>query len=170
MNVKVIMYPAVTLDGFIADTNGECYSWISTEDESYYEAAIKQAGCAIVGRRTYEQYKDDYPTSYGTMTYVHTTRPETDQERITFVAGTPAEVLAQVAADGFSTVILSGGGDTNGMFATAGLIDEIVIAHYGVTLGSGVPLFGKYAPMLRLELLSSTQDVPGIIKSRYRVV
>lgn len=169
--MKVIMYPAVTLDGFIADLNGECYSWISEEDEKYYEEAIKSAGCCLVGRKTYDQYKDAYPLSNGATSFVYTTSHEqTDENRVKFVRGTPKEVLQQIKSYGFSEVILSGGGDVNGAFAEAGLIDEIVISIYGVTLGEGIPLFGNYKPKLKLSLISSNQDVPGIVKNHYRVI
>lgn len=164
------MYPAVTLDGFIADKAGECYSWISDEDEEHYEAAIKHAGCSLVGRRTYEQYKDDYPAHNGTTTFVYTHSTEMqDEDTIKFVHGTPESVIDQIQAHGFSEVILSGGGELNGLFAEAGLVDEIIISCYGVTLGEGIPLFGGYAPKLRLRLIETSQAVPGIVKNHYIV-
>jgi len=169
--MKVIMYPAVTLDGFIADLNGECYSWISEDDEKFYEEAIKNAGCCLVGRKTYDQYIDSYPLSNGATSFVYTTSQEQpDQDKVKFVRGTAEEVLQQIAGCGFSEVILSGGGDINGIFAEAGLINEIVISIYGVTLGEGIPLFGAYKPKLKLSLISSNQDVPGVVKNHYEVI
>ncbi len=142
------MYPAVTLDGFIADLNG-----------------------ALVGRKTYEQYADDYPAKNGSITFVYTTSTDQqDQEKVKFVRGTPEEVLRQAESFGFTEIIISGGGEVNGSFAEAGLVDEIIVSCYGVTLGEGIPLFGSHKPKLRLELLSSTQDVPGIVKNHYKVL
>lgn len=165
------MYPAVTLDGFIADLNGECYSWINDEDEAFYEAAIEKAGCALIGRKTYEQYIDDFPSKNGSTTFVYTTSSEQqDQDKIKFLRGTPEKVLEQIEASGFKEVILTGGGELNGSFAEAGLIDEAIVSCYGVTLGEGIPLFGSHKPKLKLKLLSSTQDVPGIVKNHYKVV
>lgn len=116
--MKAIMYPAVTLDGFIADLNGECYSWISDEDEALYEEAIKKAGCALVGRKTYEQYKEDYPMKNGAMTFVYTAQTGfEDQEKVKFLNGSPEEALQKIESLGFNEVILSGGGDLNGTFA-----------------------------------------------------
>ncbi|HSX07547.1 MAG TPA: hypothetical protein VLG11_01505 [Candidatus Saccharimonadales bacterium] len=48
--MKATLYPAITLDGFIADPNGECYSWISDEDEEDYTQAIANAGCVFETR------------------------------------------------------------------------------------------------------------------------
>lgn len=169
--MKVIMHPAVTLDGFIADLDGECYSWISEDDEALYEAMVQQVGCSLVGRKTYEQYLEDFPSKNGSTTFVYTTsNNQQDQDKIKFVTGTPNEVLEQIQTQGFSEVILTGGGDVNGSFAKAGLVNEIIVSCYGVTLGEGIPIFGKYKPKLKLELLSSTQDIPGIVKNHYRVL
>lgn len=164
------MYPAVTLDGFISDLDGQCYQWISDEDEAHYKQAIKNAGCAIVGRKTYEQYIDGYPER-DAVTFVYTHRADyKDTDNVKFVTGSPADVLKQVEAHGFSEVILSGGGEVNGAFAEAGLVSEILISIYGLTLGKGIPLFGTYQPKLNLELLSTSQPATGIVKNHYRVV
>lgn len=171
VSVKVILYPAVTLDGYIADLNGECYSWISEEDEAFYDAAIKKAGCSLVGRKTYEQYIDDFPPKNGSTTFVYTTAEnKQDSDKIKFVHGSPAEVLQQIASHGFEEVIVSGGGEVNGALAAAGVVDEIIVSIYGVILGEGVPLFGSHKPQLRLELISSSQQVPGIVKNHYKVI
>ncbi|HSX05422.1 MAG TPA: dihydrofolate reductase family protein [Candidatus Saccharimonadales bacterium] len=169
--MKVIMYPAITLDGFISDLNGECYSWINDEDEQGYTDAIAKAGCVLLGRKTYEQYIDDFPVKSGATTFVYTSRTDQqDQDKIKFVCGTPEEVIEQIAGYGFLELVVSGGGEVNGAFAEAGLVDEIVISIYNLTLGEGIPLFGSHKPKLKLKLLSTRQEVEGITKNHYRVV
>jgi dihydrofolate reductase len=168
--MKVTMYPAITLDGFIADPNGECYSWISEEDEANYEQAVKEAGCLLIGRKTYEQYKDEYPLKSGATTFVFTHgQDEEDQDKIKFVTGTPEEVLRQIADTGFNEVVIGGGGEVNGAFAEAGLIDEIIISIYNVTIGEGIPLFGSHKPKLKLKLLATSNELEGIVKNHYEV-
>jgi dihydrofolate reductase len=164
------MYPAVTLDGFIADLDGECYSWINDEDEAAYEAAIKTAGCDLIGRKTYEQYIDEY-LKKDTTTFVYTTRTDLeDLKNIKFINGTPKEASRHIEELGFKEIILSGGGEVNGAFADAGLVNEIIISIYGITLGEGIKLFGSHAPKLKLKLLSTSQDVPGVVKNHYQVL
>lgn len=168
--MKAILYPAITLDGFISDLDGKCYSWISNEDEEYYAQAIAKAGCVLLGRKTYEQYPEDFPPKSGATAFVWTTRlDQQDQERVKFVRGTPKEVLQQIAARGFSEVIVSGGGEVNGSLAEASLIDEMIVSIYSVTIGEGIPLFGSHKPKLKLELLSTTNDIDGIVKNHYKV-
>ena len=165
------MYPAITLDGFISDLNGECYSWISSEDEEHYNHAIAKAGCVLLGRKTYEQYPEDFPPKSGATAFVWTTRiDQQDQERVKFVRGTPQQVLQQIDDHGFSEVIVSGGGEVNGSLAEAGLIDEIIVSIYNVTIGEGIPLFGSHKPKLKLKLLSTTNDIEGVVKNHYEVI
>ena len=169
--MKVIMYPAITLDGFISDLDGECYSWISDEDEEQCNQAIAKAGCVLVGRKTYEQYPEDLPPKSGATAFVWTARTDQqDQERVKFVRGTPQEVLQQIAQHGFSEVIVSGGGEVNCSLAEAGLVDEIIVSIYNVTIGEGIPLFGSHKPRLKLRLLSTKQEIEGIVKNHYKVV
>lgn len=164
------MYPAITLDGFISDLQGECSSWISEEDEENYNQAIAKAGCVLLGRKTYEQYKDDFPPKSGATVFVYTSRTDQqDQDKIIFLRGTPQEIIQQIADHGFSEVIVSGGGEVNGALAAAGLIDEIVVSIYSLTLGEGIPLFGSHKPKLRLKLLSTAQEIEGIVKNHYKV-
>ncbi len=169
--MKAIMYPAVTLDGFIADLNGECYSWISDEDEENYTQAIAKAGCVLLGRKTYEQYPEDFPPKSGATAFIWTTNADQqDYERVKFVRGTPQEVLQQIADHGFSEVIVGGGGEVNGSLAEAGLIDEIIVSIYNVTIGEGILLFGSHKPKLKLKLLETTNEIEGIVKNRYEVM
>ena len=169
-DLKVIMYPALTLDGFIADLNGECYSWINDEDEACYIQAIAKAGCVLLGRKTYEQYPHDFPPESGATAFIWTTREDLqDQEKVKFVRGTAQNVLQQIAEAGFSEVIVGGGGEVNGSLAEAGLVDEIIVSIYNVTIGEGIPLFGSHKPKLKLRLLGTINEIDGIVKNHYEI-
>src|SRR5207302_1253437 len=101
----------------------ECYSWINPADEARYEAALVQCSCELVGRKTYEQYIDNYASRKEVMTFVYTSQSQfQDTEKIKFVHGDPQEVLRKIEGYGFSEVIHSGGGELNGLLADANLI------------------------------------------------
>ena len=57
--MKTIMYPAISLDGFIAKPDGDSFSWVNQEDEARYDEAVKRYGCVLAGHKTYEEYKED---------------------------------------------------------------------------------------------------------------
>lgn len=169
--MKVILAPAVTVDGFLADLNGDCYSWISPADEARYNKKRREIGCELVGRKTYEQYKDSYDTQADATIYVYTSRTSyADSERVKFIGGDIHMALARIESDGFVAALVSGGGELNGMLASAGVLSEIFLSYHPLTLGEGIPLFGSYSPRLTLELLSLNQDAPGIVQHHYRVV
>ena len=165
------MYPALTLDGFIADLDGDSDSWADDGVESEYEAEVKRCGCVIIGGKTYLQYKSDFDSGEDATTFVCTNNPDyQDTEKLKFIHGTPQEMLNIVEQHGFSEAILSGGGEINGLFASAGLVDEIIVSVYPLTLGQGIPLFGSYHPRLKLQLISSQQGNVGITQNHYKVV
>jgi len=169
--MKVILAPAVTLDGFLADANGECYTWINPADEARYNKRRSEIGCELVGRKTYEQYKDSYDMQSNVTIYVYTSKTSyADTPRVKFISGDIHTALSHIKNDGFTTVLVSGGGELNGVLASAGVINEIFLSYHPLTLGKGIPLFGSYNPQLSLELLSTNQDVPGVVQHHYRVV
>jgi dihydrofolate reductase len=166
--MKIIWYPAITLDGFIATETGDS-DWISEADDRMFEAEAKQAGCVVVGKTTFDQYKGSIYPIPNTTTYVVTNRandlPQT--QNIKYV-GPDAEVICErIAKDGFASALLSGGGETNGLFAKAGKIDEAIISIYPVVLGSGIKMFGSYTPKLSLKLVSSQGIGEGVVQNRY---
>jgi dihydrofolate reductase len=167
--MKVILYPAISLDGFIAHLNGDS-DWVTAEDEALFAKEVQNAGCVIVGNRTFKQYKDSIYPIANAITFVCTSQPLPSTENIKYVTGTVTEILAQVQAAGFTTAILSGGADTNRRFAEAQAIDELIVSSYPQILGRGLSLFGGLEMEVRLELLDTKPLQSGIIQNRYRIL
>lgn len=166
--MKITLRPSVTLDGFIANPEGECYSWINSDDEARYDRAVRQCGCELVGRRTYEQYKSDFDKRTGVITYVYTNkRVLTDTENVRFIGGHIRDAVKVIEGDGFSELIVSGGGELNGLLASEGLIQEAHLSIHPVFIHDGIPLFGTYKPDFKLELLSINTDVQGVVQAIY---
>jgi dihydrofolate reductase len=165
------MYPAVSVDGFIADKSGECYSWIDPEDEEDYRRAVKRAGCRIMGRKTYEQYKDEMPKNDDFVTYVYTSSDKyKDQEQINFVSGSLEDVVSEIEEYGFKELVVTGGGELNGGLMNLGLVDEIIMSVHPILLGGGVRLFGSYPFDARLKLLATQTRPSGVVVNRYTVL
>lgn len=166
------MQPAISLDGFVAKLNGDSDSWVNPADEARYQAEVKRCGSLIVGRTTYEQYKEDFK-AYGkdVMLFVCTTdKSQQDTANVTFVNGSAEEIIQDISERGYDELVVCGGGEVNGMLAKAGLVDEIVISIQPVVLGEGIPLFGSHKPMLKLELTSINQDIEGVVQNHYKVI
>jgi dihydrofolate reductase len=169
--MKITLRPSITTDGYIADKNGECYSWINPEDEDRYDLAVKTCGCEIVGRKTYEQYKEDFEGRSNVTTFVYTNQKTfKDTDAIKFVGGSPQDAINYIEMLGFKETIVSGGGELNGLLASAGLINEIHLSIHPISLGQGIKLFGSYDTKLTLKLLSVNTDVKDVVQTIYKVL
>lgn len=169
--MKITLRPSLTADGYLANLEGECYSWINPADEIRYDEAVKKCGCEIVGRKTYDQYKDDFLARTDVTTFVYTNHTSySDIEKIKFIGGSAKELVQQIEALGFTEAIVSGGGELNGLLASEGLLDELHLSVHPMTLGQGIKLFGSYDVRLKLELLGVNMEVVGVIQSIYKVI
>ncbi len=171
--MKILCYPAISLDGFIAKSDGDS-NWVSPEEEHLFAEEVRKAGCVIVGRRTFEQYKDViYPLAEGT-TFVCTSRSQSFDSStypgVKCVGGSVETIIKEIEAAGFTSAILSGGAETNGRFAQAQAINEILISIYPHLFGTGLPIFGQHQIQLRLSLLSTRQLSEGVVQNRYQVI
>ncbi len=167
--MKVIMHPAISLDGYVAKSDGDS-SWVNQEDETRYRNAVEKCGGVIVGNTTYEQFKHDFESYNNVVTFVCTTKPKQNAEKIKFVKGTAEDIVKEIEKYNLDEVVICGGGDINGLFASAGLVDEIVVSIQSLILGDGIPLFGKYKPNMKLKLLDTNNEIDGVVQNRYLVV
>lgn len=168
--MRLIWYPAVTLDGFIATAEGNS-DWVIPDDDRLFTQLVQSAGAIVMGRRTFDQYHSHGNPFPKAKTYVLTNNHHlaSNDPAVAFVTGGPLEVMRRLHADGYQQAVLSGGGDTNGLFARAGLIEEAWISVYPLTLGAGIPLFGGYPTALRLTLIETRELPGGVTHHRYEV-
>lgn len=168
--MKITLRPSVTADGFIADENGECYSWINPQDEERYDQTVKACGCEIVGRKTYEQYKDEFNQRSGIITFVYTNQSHfKNTDTIKFISGPIEDAVSRIEQLGFKELVVSGGGELNNLLASAGLISEVHLSVHPVCLGRGIKLFGSLDTKLNLKLLSVNTDVKDVVQIIYTV-
>src|SRR5260221_12904411 len=69
------------------------------------------------------------------------------------ISGTPAEIVAQLAAGGAHHLYIDGGGTIQGVLR-AGLIDRLIVTPVPVLIGEGISLFGLLPPDVRLRHVS----------------
>ena len=169
--MKITMQPAISLDGFIAKLDGDSETWVNQADEARYQEVVQRAGAVITGRTTYEQYKTDFDDYEGVTVFVCTTNSNLkDTKTVKYISGSAQELIRSITANyGFSSLIVCGGGEINGLLATAGLVDEIVISIQSKVIGEGIPLFGRFKPKLDLELISVDETIPGVVQNHYLV-
>jgi dihydrofolate reductase len=168
--MKVIWNPALTLDGFIAKLDGDS-DWVTEKDGSLFHDLIKECGGVIVGRTTYEQYVDKVFPIEGATTFVWTKNPEAGKPRVgvEYVSGDPQDVIKRIEQKGLKEVVLAGGGITNNIFVSAGLVNEIIAAIYPLVFGEGIRLLSTNVKELKLELVEVKEVGDGVVHHRYKV-
>lgn len=154
--MKVILYMAISTDGYIAKKDGDS-DWVSEIDSDIFNKKIKELGCIVVGRKTFDQYRGElYPVKGVTNIVVTTDKSIESEEDVVFV-NSPREAIKAAKKKGYEKMLLIGGGTVNGMFLKEGLIDEIFLDVHPLVLGSGIKLFENCQVNIPLKLLNTSQ-------------
>lgn len=162
-NRRVILYMAISADGFIAGQDSET-PW-SEEEWVAFQEFVKSCDYCIMGSTTYDIMRKDNSFVPDTNFLVATNNPDKDTgvfEKIVIKSG---EDLPEGEKIG-----IIGGGNLNGSIADLGLIDEINLDIEPIILGSGIRLFGDHTPKLNLKLQSSKKIGSGTIQNHYIVL
>ncbi|WP_433384729.1 dihydrofolate reductase family protein [Actinoplanes sp. CA-142083] len=169
---KTQYYTATTIDGFIAD-EANSLDWLfevgsDRADETGsnpFGEFFADVGAFAMGATTYqwvlghENLLDNpgkWQESYGDVpawVFTHRSLPPIPGASLHFVQGDVRPVHeAMTAAAGGKNVWVVGGGELAGLFADAGLLDELILGVAPVTLGSGAPLLPRRLSSKRLAL------------------
>lgn len=168
--MKVTLYNAISIDGFIADKSGDS-SWVSPIDEANFNAAIEEAGNIILGRKTFEQFENELFPIEGIKNFVFTRDVNFSREdQDVFVINQEPEIFVEEASSqGIENLLLIGGGNLNASFLNQGLIDEMILVVHPIIIGSGIKLFeGKEFNVMNFELLSSKSLGEELVQLKYK--
>lgn len=170
---KVILYIAMSLDGYIADSRGKV-DWLEGHGEEEmadtYTAFTAGVDTVVMGWNTYHQIVTDLSPGtwpYSGMTcYVITHKSLPEAEGIRFVPDDPRELLRVLKEKPGKDIWICGGGAVIHPLLQDGLIDEYRISVIPTILGSGIPLFGTLPEEHKLRLVSM-QSGNGIVELTY---
>jgi dihydrofolate reductase len=171
--MKVTLYVAASLDGFIAGPNGEI-DWLDLVDlpgEDYgYDQFYASVDALVMGRKTYEVPAgvDDWPYP-GKPSYVLTRQDlHSSRDDVTFVSDPVETVVANLRSQGFQHLWLAGGGETVREFLAHGLVHEHIVSIIPTILGAGIPLYPPPNAQHDLELIHSQSFLSGVVQLHYR--
>ncbi len=143
---KVILYIAMSLDGYIAKEDGSV-DWLENAGngvEGSYLEFYNTIDTIIMGRKTYDQILTFGEWGYkGKNTYVLTadTSKNTDNPNIEFVDTDVEALTIRLKQESGSNIWLLGGAEIINAFLERRLIDEYRITVIPVIIGAGIPLF-----------------------------
>ncbi|SEM89500.1 dihydrofolate reductase family protein [Lihuaxuella thermophila] len=158
MERKVVVYIAMSLDGYIARENGEI-DWLlenspSDPGEYGYDDFYKTIDTVIMGKATYDQLpelSDTFPYS-DKKCYVFSRTATGRNEHAEFVNEEVGVFLSKLKQQPGGNIWLVGGGELIKDFIEAGAIDEWMIGVIPVLIGKGIPLFKPNGREDRLKL------------------
>jgi dihydrofolate reductase len=169
---KVIVYIAMSLDGFIAKQDDDI-SFLSAMEEpgqDYgYGDFISTIDTVILGRRTYDKvlsFGIPFPHA-NKQTYVFTMTPAPSQPNLQFYNGDAGELINTLKQQPGSNIFIDGGAEIVHLFLQHQLVDELIISIIPVLLGSGISLFKQGRPQETLVLNSTVSFPKGLVQLHY---
>ncbi len=171
--MRVTVYLGLTVDGFVARPD-DALDFLPPppdgESDSSFADFIDSVDVIVMGRRTVEVVRAFGFEAYrGTPLVVlsrgWTTPPPDLPAGSRVVAGTPADVLAQLGDVGHVYV---DGAQTARDFLAAGLVTDLVLTQVPVLIGAGIPLFGPLPADIALDHVA-TRVLPGpMVQTHWR--
>lgn len=188
---KLIMKMSVSLDGFVADADGQ-KDWLfrtgDEESQAWSVGEIMNAGLIIMGRKSFETMAPYWPTATGPFAAPMNETPKAVFTRKGFksIDRMPATTVEQAswaearvfdgdltegikelkAASGKPIVALGGAEFMQNLIAT-GLVDEYHLAIHPVSLGTGLPIFTNLEKPQYLTLVDVKVFPKGIVATTY---
>ena len=169
---QVILYIAMSLDGFIAGENDslDFLSQVEVEGEDYgYTDFVKTVDTVIMGRKTYEKVKSfgiPFP-HLDRKVYVLSQSITEDNDDASFYNGDLEELIKTIRRYEGDHIFLDGGAAAITAFRNHHLIDRYIISIIPTIIGSGIRLFDVGAPPANLKLLRSLTFPSGLVQLWY---
>jgi dihydrofolate reductase len=171
----VSIFIGTSLDGFIARPNGALDFLPPDGGEPHgYNEFIASVDALVIGRNTFETVLAFPEWPYGKKRVVVLSSRSLDFSKVRGgvveqMSGTPAEIVAKLAATGAHHLYVDGG-ITIQRFLRAGLVDRLVITRVPVLIGEGIPLFGTVPSDIKLRHVATRAYPSGLVKSEYEVI
>jgi len=166
--MRIILYMAITIDGYIANENDDT-GWISKKEWDSYSLAVRTAGNVVIGHRTYNiitkqpefrEFKD-----VRVVVVSHQNFKTLSSNHI--VVKSPGEAIELLK--NFKEIVIAGGGNLNSAFLSEDLVDEIYLDIEPIILGKGIKLFADTNFETKLELMEIKNFSKSEIQLHYLV-
>lgn len=173
--MTVSVFVGASVDGFIARLNHDL-DWLPEEggEPHGYEAFLAGIDALVIGRKTFKKVLTFNPWPYGAKRVVVLSGrplqlPSAVGGTVEQMAGSPAEIVARLAARGATNLYVDGG-ITIQRFLRAGLVDRLIITRVPVLIGEGIPLFSTLPHDVRLHHVATRSFPSGLVQSEYEVL
>ena len=173
MNRKVVLYIAMSLDGYIAKPNDDLgfLSIVEQEGQDYgYEEFIKTVDAVILGRKTYEKVISmgfGFP-HINKDAYIITRTPRPAIGSVKFYTGELKSLIEKLKSENGKNIFCDGGAEIVNELLKQDLIDELIISIIPILVGDGTKLFIDGRPEQKLEFVSVKSFEKGLTQLHYK--
>ncbi|WP_243384638.1 dihydrofolate reductase family protein [Geothrix alkalitolerans] len=173
--MTVSVFVGTSVDGFIARLNHDL-DWLPEGggEAHGYEEFLAGVDALVIGRKTFKKVLTFDPWPYGSKRVVVLSSqplrlPSAIGSAVEQMAGSPAEIVARLAASGATNLYVDGG-ITIQRFLRAGLVDRLIITRVPVLIGEGIPLFSTLPHDIHLRHVATRSFPSGLVQSEYQVL
>jgi len=172
-NRKVILYIAMSLDGFIAGPNDDLgfLDIVRKEDEDYgYSDFIKTIDTVILGRKTFDwvmKHAGVFPHPDKNC-FIITRSTKQIGNNSNYYSGDLKELVLHLKNEPGKNILIDGGAEIVNILLKDSLIDEFIISVIPVLVGDGTRLFREGTPGQRLHLVSVNKFDTGLVQLYYK--
>lgn len=172
---NVIVFIAASLDGFIAQPDGDI-SFLETVErpnEDYgYSQFIDTVDTVIMGRKNYDKVLSFgilFPHSDKTCYVLSRTQQGKNQE-VTFYSGDTKVLIEELKQIPGKNIYVEGGAEVIHDLRSQHLIDEYVVSWIPTLLGNGIQLFADVNFEEKLILTSCQAYPSGLVQVCYKAL
>lgn len=173
-NRKLILYIAMSIDGYIAKPNDDLafLSIVEKDGEDYgYNDFVSSVDTVIIGRKTYDWVSKQFEFPHADKeTYVITRTAKPSNGNISFYTGDIADLVSSLKRKNGNTIFCDGGAEIVNMLLQKMLFDELIISLIPVLVGKGTKLFSDGRPEQNLMLINSKTFDTGLTQLHYKVI
>jgi len=172
MNRKVIVFIAMSIDGFIAAENDnlDFLQLVEQEGEDYgYNEFHNSIDTVIMGRKTYDKIVSfDVPFPHSNKEcYILTNNKELQSPSVQYYSNKVEALIAQLKSKAGKNIFVDGGAQIVQLLLQKQLIDEFIISIIPTIVGSSTTLFKKGITPQHYQLVSAKSFSKGLVQLHY---
>lgn len=161
--MRVDLYIAATLDGFIADEHGNT-DWVL--DDGLFAKTVQSYGCICMGRTTYSEYGGPAFKDVTHIVLTHKIPKRSKSIPVHFVTSVE-EAMAKAKGLGFKKMLVIGGAQTNQSFMQAQVVRRVFTDIHPILLKNGLQMFGDFKAKFDFKMAKHTWYGAGFMHAEY---
>lgn len=172
-NRQVILYIAMSLDGYIAKPQDDLsfLSIVEKEGEDYgYADFMSTIDTVILGRKTYDWVMNhvvEFPHA-DINSYIITRNSKPTIGKTVFYSGDLTDLVKKLKSEKGKHIFCDGGAEIVNEFLKNDLLDEIIISIIPILVGNGIRLFNEGRPEQKLKLANVKTFDTGLTQLHYK--